>query len=74
MDKDSLAGTSATEVRIVANKKEKSKLWKYLGFLATGSEDKLFVVSVWSCHRTLGTQLISPPILSTIIQQSILLS
>ena len=36
MDKDSLARTSAT---IIANKKGKSKLWKYFGFLATGSGD-----------------------------------
>ena len=42
MDKDSrnvLARMSATEVRIIANKKGKSKLWKYFGFLATGSRD-----------------------------------
>ena len=35
---------------------------------------KLFVVSVRSCHHTRGTRLTSPPILSTIIQRSILLS
>ena len=38
MDKDprnealALARTSATEVRIVANKKEHSKLWKFSGY------------------------------------------
>ena len=31
--------TPATEIRIIANKNGHSKLWKYFGFLATGSGD-----------------------------------
>ena len=31
--------TSVTEIRIIANKNGHSKLWKYFGFLATGSGD-----------------------------------
>ena len=31
--------TSATEIRIIANKNGHSKLWKYFGFLATVSGD-----------------------------------
>ena len=31
--------TSATEIRIIANKNGHSKLWKYFCFLATGSGD-----------------------------------
>ena len=58
--------TSAIKVRITANRKGHSKLGKYFGFLATGSGDsgletarcltrrKLFVVSIRSCHHTLG--------------------
>ena len=41
MDKDLLARTSAIEVRIIPNKKGKSKLWKYFGFLVTGSGDSV---------------------------------
>jgi len=31
--------TSTTEVKIIANRNGHSKLWKYFGFLATGSGD-----------------------------------
>jgi len=82
-DKDSrnealVLQTSATEVRIIANRKGHSII---LVFWLPGLETarrltrrKLFVSSVRSCHHTLGTRLTSPPNLSTIIQWSILLS
>ena len=43
--------TSATEIRIIANKNGYSKSWKYYGFLATGSGDgETFDKKAAVCH------------------------
>ena len=76
-----LKQVTSTEVRIITNKKasHKSSLVFWLPGLETArhlTRRKLIVVSVRSCdsHCTQGTQLTLPPILSTTIQRSILLS
>jgi len=45
--------TSATEVRIIANKNGHSKLWKCFGFLATGSGDSEMFDKKKSCLSSL---------------------